>query len=137
MVRKFAFHMILAGHRFSKAGQVSITFLHGKCAWYLLTLKNVLNVLLVWFGFCHFCFSQKYAALIFWKITSALFSVVFHFCVWSNAGEDHLLETCDVCVHCWVSILYAVKSEAFYFDQGLFLLLREERIAAVRDLFNS
>lgn len=23
MVRKFAFHMILAGHRFSKAGQVS------------------------------------------------------------------------------------------------------------------
>lgn len=24
MVRKFAFHMILAGHRFSKAGQVSI-----------------------------------------------------------------------------------------------------------------
>lgn len=24
MVRKYAFHMILAGHRFSKAGQVSI-----------------------------------------------------------------------------------------------------------------
>lgn len=25
MVRKFAFHMILAGHRFSKAGQVSLS----------------------------------------------------------------------------------------------------------------
>lgn len=25
MVRKFAFHMILAGHRYSKAGQVSLT----------------------------------------------------------------------------------------------------------------
>lgn len=49
MVRKFAFHMILAGHRFSKAGQVSIIFLCGKCAQYLiLTLKNVLNVSLVW-----------------------------------------------------------------------------------------
>lgn len=30
MVRKFAFHMILAGHRFSKAGQVSIIFPDGK-----------------------------------------------------------------------------------------------------------
>lgn len=25
MVRKFAFHMILAGHRYSKAGQVSVS----------------------------------------------------------------------------------------------------------------
>lgn len=33
MVRKYAFHMILAGHRFSKAGQVSIFPLRGYCSW--------------------------------------------------------------------------------------------------------
>lgn len=33
MVRKYAFHMILAGHRFSKAGQVSIFPLRGCCSW--------------------------------------------------------------------------------------------------------
>lgn len=31
MVRKFAFHMILAGHRFSKAGQVSLSNIINLC----------------------------------------------------------------------------------------------------------
>lgn len=85
MVRKFAFHMILAGHRFSKAGQVSISFPHRQYAQYLvLAVKNMLNVSLVWkrcMASDTFVLVRRIQLCDLLKMTSALISITFCFCI--------------------------------------------------------